>query len=245
MVPFNRREVVSVKPRRTLVARIGIAMIVAGCLLAGLILWQLVGTNLGAQERQVELVGQARETWSAVPEPSVVPTSVEPAESVVVEAPEEVADAPPPVVTPVEPPGHGETVGIVSIDRFGAYEVPVLEGSDPAVLDQGVLGRYEGTGMPCQIGNFAVAGHRTTHGEVLRRVEELQPGDRIVVSWAGGECTYEVDSHTIVAPTAVEVIAPVPSQPDVAPTEGWMTLTTCHPLYSTAERYIVFARLVS
>ena len=39
------------------------------------------------------------------------------------------------------------------------------------------------------------------------------------------------------------MILPVPSQRDVAPTQALMTLTTCHPMFSARERYVVHAAL--
>ena len=56
---------------------------------------------------------------------------------------------------------------------------------------------------------------------------------------------YAVERHEIVRPPTVEVIAPVPDKPGAKPTEAWLTLTACHPKYSAAQRYVVFAKLVT
>ena len=55
---------------------------------------------------------------------------------------------------------------------------------------------------------------------------------------------YAVKRHVIVAPTDVDVIAPVPQEVGKKPTERWLTMTACHPKYSAAQRYVVFAELV-
>lgn len=54
---------------------------------------------------------------------------------------------------------------------------------------------------------------------------------------------YRVTGHEIVTPDRSDVIAPVPGAPGEAPTQRLLTLTTCHPLWSTAERWIVHAAL--
>jgi sortase A len=98
--------------------------------------------------------------------------------------------------------------------------------------------------MPGQVGNFAVAGHRTTYGRPFNTIDKLRKGDVIVVETKTSYIVYAVDRHVIVTPSQVEVITPVPQHPGVTPTEAWMTLTACHPEYSARERYVVFAKLL-
>jgi sortase A len=138
----------------------------------------------------------------------------------------------------------GEAFAIVRIPRFGAqYARPVLEGSDRDTLIRGV-GHYPSTVLPGQVGNFAVAGHRTTYGRPLHNVDLLRKGDVIVVETKADYVVYAVARHVIVTPKQVEVIAPVPQQPGAQPTQAWMTMTTCHPKFSARERWVVFAKLV-
>src|SRR5690606_10957704 len=111
------------------------------------------------------------------------------------------------------------------------------------VLDVLGIGHYEGTAMPGEVGNFAVAGHRVTYGKPFNRVEELQVGDPLVVQTETTWYVYRVTSTQVVTPRDVQVIAPTPNQPDVAPTVASMTLTTCHPMFSARERFIVHAEL--
>jgi sortase A len=119
----------------------------------------------------------------------------------------------------------------------------VLQGTDHDTLTAGV-GHYPGTAMPGGVGNFAVAGHRTTYGRPFHDIDRLAQGDTIVVETRTSYVVYAVDRHVIVTPDHVEVTAPVPQHPGVRPTQRWMTLTACHPKYSASQRYIVFARLV-
>jgi sortase A len=138
----------------------------------------------------------------------------------------------------------GAAFAIVRIPRLGAdYARPVLEGTSRDTLERG-LGHYAGSAMPGAVGNFAVAGHRTTYGRPFHDIDRLRPGDTIVVETATGWSVYAVRRHEIVSPTDVAVIAPVPDSPGARPTAAWMTLTACHPKYSAAQRYIVFAELV-
>jgi sortase A len=138
----------------------------------------------------------------------------------------------------------GEAFGIVRIPRFGAdYARPVLQGTDHDTLTKG-MGHYPGTAFPGQIGNFALAGHRTTYGRPLHNIDRLQKGDIIVVETKASYIVYAVDRHVIVTPDHVEVIAPVPQHPGAKPTQAWMTMTACHPKFSATQRYVVFARMV-
>jgi sortase A len=138
----------------------------------------------------------------------------------------------------------GEAFAIVRIPRFGAdYARPVLEGTDHDTLTQG-MGHYPDTAFPGQVGNFALAGHRTTYGRPLHNIDKLQKGDIIVVETKARYVVYAVDRHVIVTPDHVEVIDPVPQRPGVKPEAAWMTMTACHPKFSARERYVLFASLV-
>jgi sortase A len=136
------------------------------------------------------------------------------------------------------PPANGVGFALLSVPRFGADWVrPVVAGTDTDDLRKGV-GHYDGTAMPGQVGNFAIAGHRTTWGQPFHNIDRLKKGDLILVRTATARYTYAVRSHEIVTPTDVDVIGPN--------REGaWLTMTACHPKYSAAKRYVVHAQLVS
>jgi sortase A len=140
--------------------------------------------------------------------------------------------------------GDDGAFAVVRIPRFGTdYARPVLEGTERPVLALGV-GHYVGTAGPGQVGNFAVAGHRTTYGRPFHDVDRLADGDRVVVETAAQVYVYEVTSREIVRPSEVGVIAPVPDEPDATPSERLITLTSCHPKYSATQRFVVHGRLV-
>lgn len=117
----------------------------------------------------------------------------------------------------------------------------VVEGVDLGSLRSGP-GHYPDTAAPGAVGNFAVAGHRTTNSAPFYDLDDVQPGDRIhVVDRAGAEWVYAVLEQRIVTPQDVWVI-----DPDPLGTGGAMlTLTTCHPRFSDAQRLVVFAELVA
>ncbi len=129
------------------------------------------------------------------------------------------ADYGPPKVA--EAPGHGGTIGIMYIPRFGAdYTRPIVQGTSTDVLDTLGLGHYSDTAMPGATGNFAVAGHRQTHGAVLDNIHTLVPGDRIYVQTKDGFYVYVFRNNQIVLPSATDVLLPVPTQPAARPTES-------------------------
>ena len=225
----------AVTARRGVVAGVvgvvGELLITAGVLLGLFVVWQLWWTDVVADQQQAEVV--AGLGWSAPERPA---DPVEPAP-----AP---ADAPEPRRDPapvLEEPGTATTFATLQVPRWGAdYVRPVSQGTTrEEVLDVLGLGHYDGTAMPGAIGNFAVAGHRTTYGKPLNRVEELAVGDPLVVRTEDTWYVYRVESTEIVRPQDVQVIAPVPNEPGAEPTQARITLTTCHPMFSARERFIV------
>lgn len=133
--------------------------------------------------------------------------------------------------------GVGDALTVIEIPRLGV-ETVVVEGTTASALKAGA-GHYPSTPLPCEVGNVAIAGHRTTYGRPFHDVDQLEPGDRITLRTPVGTCTYEVrETPFIVAPTAVEVVANTPE-------EARLTLTTCHPKGSARQRLIVTATMVS
>jgi sortase A len=140
--------------------------------------------------------------------------------------------------------GQASAFAVLRVPRFGAdYARPIIQGTGTDVLELGV-GHYTGTAMPGKVGNFAIAGHRTTYGRPFHTIDTLRPGDRIIVETKPTVYVYEVTGHEIVRPWQTEVIDPVPDQPGATPTTAMITLTSCHPKYSAQFRYIAHGRLV-
>ncbi|WP_153534916.1 class E sortase [Actinomadura macrotermitis] len=137
----------------------------------------------------------------------------------------------------------GKGLAMIRIPRFGAsYRFVVIEGVELADLRKGP-GHYPGSALPGQIGNFVVSGHRTTYSAPFNRLGELRAGDKILIDTRQRQYVYKVTDRRIVKPTDVDVTAPVPFHPGRTPTRRMITLTTCHPKYSAAERMIVFGEL--
>jgi sortase A len=128
---------------------------------------------------------------------------------------------------------EGDPVGRLRVAAIGLDEI-VVNGTDDGSLRTGP-GHYPRTPLPGARGTVAIAGHRTTYGAPFRRVDELDKGDPIELRMPYGRFTYRVERTRIVAPTATWVTRRV----------GYdrLVLTACHPLYSAAERIVVFARL--
>lgn len=204
---------------RAAVGVLGELLITAGLVILLFVAWQLWWTDVTANRTQSATVERLTEDFR---EPGPGP------------------DASP---TPADPALDGDAFALLRIPRLGEDWVkPVLRGTGTETLREG-LGHYDDTAAPGEVGNFAVAGHRTTWGRPLHDIERLRAGDRVVVETSAGWSVYDVASHEIVAPTDVAVIAPVPDDPGATPKAAWLTLTTCHPKYSATQRYIVHARL--
>ena len=140
---------------------------------------------------------------------------------------------------------YASVFAVLHVPRWGAdYAKPIAEGvTRKDVLDVLGLGRYPQTAMPGGFGNFAVAGHRTSYGKPLTDVDTLQVGDALIVQTEDAWYVYTVTSWSIVRPTQIEVIAPTPGVKDSEPSGRFITLTTCHPRYSAAQRWIVHGEL--
>lgn len=217
----------------TTIGVIGEILITLGVLLFAFLVWQLWWTDVVGNRAQAEIVREL----PFEPVPTATPSASASAPAGPVIAPPRHDD--PPVMA--EPP-HATTFATIQVPRWdGEPERPISQGTDRAtVLDVLGAGHYEGTAMPGGIGNFAVAGHRTTYAKPFNRVAELQVGDPLVIRTTDNIWyVYRVTSTEIVAPTDVDVIAPVPGVPGAVPTERMITLTTCHPMFSAKQRFIV------
>ncbi|MFF3755055.1 class E sortase [Streptomyces sp. NPDC002018] len=145
-------------------------------------------------------------------------------------------------------PGQG--FAIMHIPKLDVV-VPIAEGISKAkVLDRGMVGHYaEGglkTAMPSEKqGNFAVAGHRNTHGEPFRYINQLQPGDEIIVETRDAYYTYDMTSILPqTSPSNVSVIGPVPPGSGFRAPGRYITLTTCTPEFTSTYRMIVWGKMV-
>ena len=127
----------------------------------------------------------------------------------------------------------GDPMGRIVMPAIGVSEV-FVEGTDADDLRTGP-GHYAQTPLPGEPGTVAIAGHRTTYGAPFRDVDKLDRGDRIELRMPYGRFVYRVERTRIVEPTETSVIDRVD--------HDRLVLSACHPLYSAAQRIIVFARL--
>lgn len=133
--------------------------------------------------------------------------------------------------------GEGQALTRLTIPRIGV-DVVVVQGISEAALQAGA-GHYPATPLPCETGDVAIAGHRTTYGKPFANVDRLRPGDEITLATPTGSCVYRVTrSPFVVLPTDLAVVA---DTPDLAS----LTLTACTPKGSASHRIVIKAEMVS
>jgi len=139
---------------------------------------------------------------------------------------------------------EGDSLTRLRIPSLGV-DVVVVEGISADALRAGA-GHYPGYPLPCDIGNVAIAGHRTTYGKPFANVDQLKPGDQIVLDTPVGSCTYQVDTKPFtVLPNDVGVIQTPPSPAGPNGASHLLTLTTCTPKGSASHRLIIQAAMLS
>lgn len=239
------------KPRTGLDRALGILgeiLITAGVLLGLFVVWQLFYTDVQSERAQdavletldwVEpVVGVAAHNTGGqevTGEITVVPI-----------IPEELKIYSPNGAPVLGEPGFTKTFATLYVPRWGQdYIKPISQGvTRRDVLDRLGIGHYPGTAMPGQVGNFAIAGHRTTYGKPFSNIDLLQVGDNLVVQTEQAWYVYKVTSMDIVLPTFVQAIADNPNSPGSPATAAMITLTSCHPKFSAEQRYVVHGELL-
>lgn len=205
---------------RSALSTFGAVLTATGVLILLFVAYQLWGTGLYAARAQDDLrddfKAQLAEVGATTTTTSKRPTAP--------------ATAPPAVPAPLP----GGAVAEIRIEKIG-LSLPVVEGVGVAELRK-APGHYPSTPLPGELGNAAIAGHRTTYGAPFNRLGEVLPGDEIKVRTLRGEFTYRAEAQKVVKPSQVEVLDPTP--------DARLTLTTCHPKYSAKERLVITAVLV-
>lgn len=126
-----------------------------------------------------------------------------------------------------------QSIGKIAIPSINIDYV-VIEGTGTAALQRGP-GHYPDTSLPGQGKTIGIAGHRTTYLAPFRNIDDIAEGDEIVLRMPYGTFTYEVTETRVVEPTQIEIVDNVGRER--------LVLTACHPPYSAAQRYAVFAKL--
>lgn len=206
---------------RTLINGVGQLLITAGLVILLFVVYELYGTGIATGQAQHHLTETLRHNWAAAPRTG--------------------QNTPDAGVIAVK---TGQPLAVLRIPRFGKHWIPrvIVEGVSLADLRIGP-GHYPKTALPGQVGNFAVAGHRASHGNGFLKMDEIRIGDPIVVETSRMWLTYRVTGIEIVRPQNLAVIAPVPDRPNAVPSERMITLTTCDPWYSALHRLIVHGML--
>jgi sortase A len=129
----------------------------------------------------------------------------------------------------------GEAIGRIRAPAMDGLDMVFVQGTDTLSLEKGP-GHYPETPFPGQGGTVGIAGHRTTYLAPFRHIDSMKPGDRVVLEMPYATIYYRVQKTAIVDPTDVGVVRYVGYER--------LVLSSCHPVYSAAQRFIVFARAV-
>jgi sortase A len=208
---------------------LGELLMTAGVVILLFLGWQLWFNNVVSENEQRSVADELSQEWEEAP--SATPTAD-------LETP---ADPGVPAVT-VTPEANAAFANLI-VPRLGAdFKRPIAEGVGTAVLNNTRLGmgHYPSTQLPGEPGNFALASHRSAYGGAFHNIHQLVVGDAIFVETADGWYKYIYRSMEYVRSSGVGVILPVPQDPTATPTQSIITLTTCNPFYSSAERIIAY-----
>jgi sortase A len=230
----------------------GRILIVIGLLMFGFVAYQLWGTGIETARAQNSLENEFEDLAAQLDRPVVTPTtsSAVPATTSTTPTTRPPSTRPPTtrrptttVATTVAPTTTAPAPPIEIGDALGYIEIPRIDlkfylvaGVGTEELKKGV-GHYTETPMPGQLGNSAFAGHRTTYGHPFFNIDQVQPGDEIIVTTLDGRFVYRMTSQQIVSPNDYQVVT------TTDPTIATLTLTSCHPRYSANERIVVTASL--
>ncbi len=209
---------------RKLLISLGVTLILLGLVSGGYAWWQVYGQRSGIEAGQAKLNNQLDQEWLAAPLKQTAAPVAPP------------SSPPTPATPPLEKPAERLT-----FPKLHESWV-VVEGTTQEDLKH-APGHYVGTQQPGEIGNFAVAAHRFPG--LFWDLDQLAPGDTVLVETKMATFIYKVTGSKTVHPTDVGVIAANPDNPAAAPTKRLMTLTTCTPKVLDYDRLIVWAVLVA
>ncbi|MFJ1702161.1 class E sortase [Kitasatospora sp. NPDC088346] len=217
----------------------GELLVTLGVLLALFAAYSLWWTDVIADHRADQAGDRLRKAWSATAT-ATAPVPLPPAGPATPEAP---SPAPPAFAA-------GDGVGFLHVPAMGRdYQVLIRMGTDEGTLADGVAGVYTepyAAAMPWDgEGNFALAAHRDGHGAKFHDLDQVGPGDAVVVETRDTWYVYRVDA-TLPETSQYDtgVIAPVPTGSPYRGPGRYITLTTCTPVYTSLYRMAVWGSLV-
>jgi sortase A len=232
-------EVPTRRPRRQRISVIGVLgelLITAGVLVLLFLGWQVWLNDIIVGAEQTSAANELAEQWEADSTSTPAPSATS--------EPSETAQP----VDPGEPavlakPAAKETFANLIVPRLGVdYRRSIAQGVGSNVINNRAagVGHYPDTQMPGEVGNFAIAAHRTTYGAPFHDINTLLVGDSIFVETQDGWYKYIYRGTEYVRPTGVGVLEPVPQVAGLASTDRIITMTSCHPYFSAAERIIAY-----
>lgn len=127
----------------------------------------------------------------------------------------------------------GDAIGRIEVPAVG-IDFVFVQGTEASDLERGP-GHYPDTALPGQGRTIGIAGHRTTYLAPFRSIADIQEGDEVLLKMPYGAFTYEVTRTKVVEPTRTDIVDDTGRE--------LLVLTACHPPYSAAQRYAVFAKL--
>ena len=221
------------------VSIIGRSLITLGLLMFAFVAYQLWGTGIQTARAQADLTSKFQQQLQSTSTSGSTTTST--STSITAEPSDTTIEVSTTSSTiPVAPPNalaEGEPVAILRIPSIDLTKT-VVEGVGVNDLKQGP-GHFAETPLPGQLGNAAIAGHRTTYGEPFRNLDQVRIGDTIQVDTLAGTFTYAVTNMLVVNPSEYGSVIPTKD-----PTKATLTLATCTPVYTSRQRLIVQADLV-
>lgn len=205
-------------PVRRLVREIGLELITLGVIVLLFVAYQLFGTNIAEAHSQANL----KKAFAA----SIAKHDAGGGDNPAITGGTGQRDSIP----------TGGAIDHMVIPKIGVDKF-VVEGVSEEDLRRGP-GHYPNTPLPGEIGNSAIAGHRTTYGAPFFDLNQLGPGDDIFLTdTTGKRFDYKVTDSKVVSPNDISVIGPT--------SFAQLTLTTCNPRFSASSRLVVFARLAA
>ncbi|NLU32342.1 MAG: class D sortase [Clostridiaceae bacterium] len=127
--------------------------------------------------------------------------------------------------------------GVLIIEKINLRMI-IMDGVDEETL-RVAAGRMPGTGNFDEFGNVVLAGHRNyTFGKYFNRLDELEPGDKIIVQTKDKKLEYEVYKKHIIEPTDLSIL-------EQSKDEKILTLFTCHPVAIATHRLVVHAKQIN
>ncbi len=229
---------------RWVVGGIGRTLITLGLMMFAFVAYQLWGTGIQTAQAQRtlsrefdELVANTPAETTTIATTNTQPTTTDPVNGTApidTVAPTTTLAAVAPIAQPI--PDAEEAVARLEIPRMGLNRI-VVEGATASALTKGP-GHFPETPLPGQLGNAAIAGHRTTHLHPFFDIDKMQPGDEIIVTTLNGRYVYQVTGTEVVGPDDYAEVIPTPDR-----TKATLTLVSCTPRYSASNRIVVHSEL--